>query len=130
MGSKNPLLRQSLPNGLTLELHDLSQVMAGDRWQVVLEVRVSIPVSEAFLPADLKDRALEVSAALGSEITFTQQEIHHFIDAQEVPALLEEMQKRLLKGLLGYLSHPDFAGRYLRKKFADHQERERWYPVE
>lgn len=128
MMRKNLLLRRSLKNGLSLELYDLSRPMAGDRWQVVLEVRVPIPVTEAFLPADLKAQAPEVMEALGPEIAFTQQEIHHFIDAREAPALLEEMQERLLHGLEDYLSHPDFAGRYLRRKFAEQQERQRWYP--
>lgn len=130
MATKSLLLRQALPNGLVLELYDRSRPMAGDRWQVILEVRVPIPVNEASLPADLKERTPEVIEALGPEISFSQQEIHHFIDARQVPALLEEMRERLLEGLSEYLSHPDFAGHYLRKKFAEQQERQRWYPVE
>lgn len=130
MTTKSLLLRRSLPNGLLLELYDRSRPMAGDRWQVILEVSVPIPVNEAALPADLKERAPEVIAALGPEIIFTQQEIHHFVDAREVSALLQEMQERLLQGLSDYLGHPDFAGRYIRKKFAEYQEKQRWYPAE
>lgn len=130
MTTKSLLLRRSLPNGLLLELYDRSRPMAGDRWQVILEVSVPIPVNEAALPADLKERAPEVIAALGPEIIFTQQEIHHFVDAREVSALLQEMEKRLLQGLSDYLGHPDFAGRYIRKKFAEYQEKQRWYPAE
>jgi hypothetical protein len=115
------LLRQALANGLILEFHDRSKLMTADRWQVVLEVRLPIPVSAATLPPDLADRAPEVIAALGPEILFIQQEVHHFIDDQEFPGLLQEIQTRLFKGLEGYLGHPDFAGRYLRKKFAEHQ---------
>jgi hypothetical protein len=118
------LRRHHLPNGLTLEFHDLSRPMAGDRWQVVLEVRLPISVSAATLPPDLADRAQEVSAALGPEIVFRQQEVHYFIDRQEVPALLQEMQTRLWEGLQDYLGHPDFIGRYLRKKFAEYQARQ------
>ena len=113
------LRRQVLANGLILEFHDRSRLMAGDRWQVILEVRVPIPVSAATLPPDLADRAAEVGAALGPEVVFTQQEVHYFIDVHEVPGLLQEMQTRLLRSLEGYLGHPDFAGRYLRKKFAE-----------
>jgi hypothetical protein len=116
------LLRQALANGLVLEFYDRSRLMAADRWQVVLEVRLPIPVSAATLPPDLADRIPEVIAALGPEILFTQQEVHYFIDVREVPGLLHEIQTRLLKGLEGYLGHPDFARRYLRKKFAEHQE--------
>ena len=117
------LLRRPLPNGLTLEFHDLSRPMAGDRWQVILEVRLPISVSPATLPPELVDQAREVSAALGPEVIFTQQEVHHFIDGKEVPALLEQMQTRLWDGLQNYLGHPDFVGRYLRQKFAEHQKR-------
>lgn len=127
MVAERLLLRQSLPNGLVLEVYNRSQPMAGDRWQVVLEGHVFITVSEAVLPADLKERAQEVIATLGPEIVFIQQDIRHFIDVREVPAILQEMQERLLKDLGPYLGHADFAGRYIRKKFAEHQQRRDWY---
>ena len=114
------LRRRSLPNGLSLEFHDLSRPMAGDRWQVIIEVRLPVAVNADTLPPDLADRAGEVMAALGPEIVFTQQEVHHFIDTREVPALLQEVETRLWEGLKGYLGHPDFVGRYLRKKFTEH----------
>lgn len=117
------LLRQSLPNGLVLEVYDRSRPMAGDRWQVVLEIRLPIPVSVATLPPDLLNQAQEVLETLGPEIFFIQEEVHHFIDAKEKPALLEKMQARLLESLGTYLSHPDFVGRYIRKKFAYCQKR-------
>jgi hypothetical protein len=110
-----------LPNGLTLEFHNLSRPMAGDRWQVIVEVRVPITVSGATLPPDLASRASEVIAALGPEIAFTQQEVHHFIDNREVPGLQEKVQTRLWEGLKDYLGHPDFVARYLRKKFSEKQ---------
>jgi hypothetical protein len=117
------LLRHQLANGLILEFYDLSKPMAGDRWQVVLEARLPIAVDASTLPPDLADRAPEVRAALGPEIVFTQQEVHYFIDVHTVPGLLQEIQTRLLQGLESYLGHPDFAGRYLRKKFIEHQKK-------
>ena len=90
--------------------------MAGDRWQVILEVRLAVPVHAGNLPPDLADRAPEVAAALGPNVTFTQQEVHHCIDARQVPALLQDIETRLWDGLKDYLGHPDFTGRYLRKK--------------
>ena len=128
MVTESLLLRQSLPNGLVLELYDRSRPMAGDRWQVVLEARLAIALSAVPLPADLQERAPEIMEALGPEIIFVHQDIRHFIDFREVPAILQEMQDRVLEELAGYLGHPNFAGRYIRKKFAEHQERQRWYP--
>jgi hypothetical protein len=42
--TETALLRQPLPNGLILEFFDRSRPMAGDRWQVILEVRLPVPV--------------------------------------------------------------------------------------
>ena len=124
MVTERLLLRQSLPNGLVMELYDHSRPMAGDRWQVTLELRLPIPVSPANMPPELADRGQEVIAALGPEILFTHEEVRYFINAREVPAYLEEMQTRLLEGLKGYLGHPEFVERYIRNKFAEHQERQ------
>jgi hypothetical protein len=115
--------RQTLANGLTLEFHDVSRPMAGDRWQVILEVRLPVPVTTDSLPPDLADRASAVLSALGPEIVFTQQDVRHFIEVRKVPAILEEMQARFLAGLGAYVSRPDFAGRFIRRKFSAYQER-------
>jgi hypothetical protein len=117
------LLRHPLANGLILEFHDCSRPMAGDRWQVIIEARLPIPVNATTLPSDLANRAAEVTAALGPEILFSQQEVHYFIDVHEVPRLLQEIQTRLLQGLEGYLGHPDFAGSFVRKKFVENQKK-------
>lgn len=127
MNSERLLCRQTLANGLNLELLDHSRPLAGDRWLVKLEVRVAIPVTAETLPPELKERCQEVVEALGPEITFRKEDVRHFIDQREVPELREKMQARLLRGLTSYLGHPDFAGRYLRKKFAEYEERQRWY---
>ncbi len=115
------LFRQNLSNGLTLDFYDCSRPMAGDRWQVILEVRLPIPVTAATLPPDLRDRTDEVITALGPEIIFTKQEIRHFIDIQEVQMVLQKIQTRLWEGLRNYVGHPDFAGRYITKKFTEVQ---------
>lgn len=119
--TETALFRQNLPNGLTLEFYDCSRPMAGDRWQVILEVRLPVPVTAATLPPDLRDRADEVLTALGPEIFFVKKEMRHFIDIREVPGALQEMQTRLWEGLKNYVGHPDFAGRYIHTKFAELQ---------
>ncbi len=126
MTAKESLIRrQTLANGLNLEFHDVSRPMAGDRWQVILEVRLPVPVATASLPPDLVDRAPEVLNALGPEIVFSQQDVRHFIDVRKVPAILEAMQARFLEGLGAYVSRPDFPGRFIRRKFIEDQGRQR-----
>ena len=118
--------RHPLDNGLILEFWDLSRPMAGDRWLVVLEARLAIPVGAATLPPDLMGQEAEISRALGPEIIFSQRNERIFIATDEYPATLKEIEARLLALAPAYLAHPDFAGRFIRKRFAEFQEKERW----
>jgi hypothetical protein len=63
MNSGKSLSRHLLSNGLTLEIWDRSRPVAGDRWLVVLEGTVKVPVNDTTLPLELKPRAAEVMAA-------------------------------------------------------------------
>lgn len=119
--------RHPLNNGLILEFWDLSRPMAGDRWLVVLEARIAIPVGAATLPLDLMGQEAEISRALGPEIVFSQQDQRIFIAADEYPAILKEIEARLLALAPSYLGHPEFAGRFIRKRFTEFQEKERWH---
>ncbi len=118
--------RHDLPNGLTVEFWDLSKHTAGDRWQVVVEARIAIPLVPENLPAELRDRQSEVASALGSPVMFTKQEVRNFIAVGEVPALVQKIASDLFASIRGYLGHPDFAPRFIRKQFKDFQERAAW----
>jgi hypothetical protein len=109
-------LRHPLNNGLTLEVWDLSRPVAGDRWQVVLEARITVPVSPA-----------EVAAALGEQLVYSRRDARNFIDARQVAAVLQEMENRLLELAPGYLGHPDFAQGFIAKEFAAYQEKRRYH---
>jgi hypothetical protein len=120
------LSRHALSNGLTLEFWDQSHPTAGDRWQVAAKARIAMPVIPAHLPPELQDRLEEVRAALGSEAVFAKQEIRIFVAAGEVPGLLKQIEADLLASLRRYLGHPEFAPRFIRRKYQDFQERQSW----
>jgi hypothetical protein len=126
MNSARLIARHPLDNGLTLEFWDHSRPVAGDRWYVLLETRVTIPVRDDTLPPDLKAQASQLVETLGEEITFSQREEHNFIAASEVPGLLKDMQDRILTLAPGYFGHADFAARFIRRKFAELQELQQW----
>lgn len=127
MNSEKLLSRHPLNNGLDLEFWDLSRPVAGDRWQVVMEARIRIPINEATLPAELRPRIDVVTKALGREMVFSRQEVRNFIAADEVAGLLKEMTARFLSTVATYLDRPGFAPGFIRKTFAAHQEKPRWY---
>jgi hypothetical protein len=119
--------RHPLDNGLILEFWDQSRPMAGDRWLVVLEARIVIPVGAATLPPDLKGQEAEISRSLGPEIVFSQRDQRIFIAADEYPATLKEIEARLSTLAPSYLGHPEFPGRFIQKRFREFQEKERWH---
>ena len=118
------LSRHALNNGLVLEFWDLSRPVAGDRWQVVVEARVPLAVTADTLPPDLGPHLNQVIAALGKNLVFTKQEVRNFIAVGEVANLLTQIEAQLLASLRGYLGHPEFAARLIRKRFAECQERQ------
>lgn len=126
MTTEKLLSRHPLNNGLTLEFWDLSRLMIGDRWIITLELRITIPINAANLPPDLLSHEAEIVRVLGPEIVFSQRDERNFIAAKEFDASLEEMQARLLTLAPSYFGHPEFAGRLIRKRYAEFQEKQRW----
>jgi hypothetical protein len=120
------LSRHDLKNGLHLEFYDRSRPVAGDRWQVVVEARVVVAVTAGNLPPDLRPQTAQVIAALGPEAVFAKEEVRNFVAAEEMEAILAEIEKQLFSSLSAYLGHPEFAPRFIRKKYADHQKTKAW----
>ena len=116
------LSRENLKNGLVLEFWDLSRPLTGDRWQVMVEIRVPVAITPETLPPELGPQGDAVSAALGTEVVFIKLEERIFVAAGEVPALVAQLQEQLRSSLAAYLAHPEFAPRFIRKKYADHLE--------
>jgi hypothetical protein len=118
MKTSQLLHRHALDNGLTLEFWDHSRPLVGDRRFVCLEARIAVPVRAETLPPELQAQGGRVLEALGEEIIFSQRQERNFIAASEAPALLQDMQDRILALAPGYFAHADFASRLIRKKIA------------
>jgi hypothetical protein len=126
MNSGRLISQHALANGLILELWDHSRPLVGDRWYVLLETRIAVPVRVDTMPPELKSLAEQMVTALGDEIIFTRTEERNFISAAEFPGLLQDMQDRVLKLAPGYFGHPNFAASFIRGKFAERQKLEHW----
>jgi hypothetical protein len=113
---------QILANGLRLEIRDESRKVAGDRWLLSLRALVTVP-----LPLDpseeLSQEILELlRRKVGDTVYFQLVETRNFIAENEKPGLLEDLKKTLLENSLTYLSHPDFARRFLKSTAAKIRE--------
>jgi hypothetical protein len=109
-----------------LEFWDYSRPIAGNRWFVLLEVRITILIRPDNLPPELRGQEDQVKEALGDEIIFSHKDERNFISATEAPKILKHMQDRILEMAPGYFGHPDFAAGFIRRKFLEKQELQRW----
>ncbi|MEN6318642.1 MAG: hypothetical protein ABFD82_07800 [Syntrophaceae bacterium] len=126
MNTERLISRHPLNNGLTLEFWDYSRPIAGDRWFVLMDVRITIPIRSDTVPPELQGRADQIREVLGDEIIFSHKDERNFIAATEAPKILKDMQNRFLDMAPSYFGHPDFAARFIRGKFAEKQEQQRW----
>ena len=126
MNTERLISKHPLNNGLILEFWEYSRPIAGDRWFVLIEVRIAIPIRTDTLPPELREQADQVREALGDETIFSHKDERNFISATEAPKILKDMQNRFLEMAPGYFGHMDFAARFIRGKFAEKQKLQRW----
>lgn len=123
-----PLASQTLDNQLTLNLFDASRKMAADRWQLELVLRIDVPVNEACFrgkptPPASQDKLI---AALGETTRFEYRDQRTFVDAAEKATILAKMQADLMAMAPRYYGHPDFAARFITKKYIESQKNSRF----
>jgi hypothetical protein len=113
----------SLENNLTVELYDASKKIAGDRWQVSLVARMVVPVDDAIDKGGIDPtKAVEIRQVLGDAVTYEIKKQRNFIDAREKTAVFDQLLDVFSNYSRPYLSHPDFAGRFVLKTFYDRQK--------
>jgi hypothetical protein len=104
-----------LKNGLQLEVLDCSRKIAGDRWQVVMTVRMNIPVKMLGPvngdPPDLN--VDEVISLMGENVRFEQKKERNFIDGNQKDDVLDNMIDSFFYTSFDYVSNPDFPKRYI-----------------
>ncbi|MFP4040380.1 MAG: hypothetical protein ACLFS7_07550 [Desulfosudaceae bacterium] len=113
------LERCRLENGLELFLYDASRRVAGDRWQVVLIVRAEVPVVASLLALPDGKSGDDIRSVLGDSLVWEQRRERNFIDEKEKKAVFEAMVRRFNDNTRGYLAHPDFAAKFIARRYDD-----------
>jgi hypothetical protein len=104
-----------LGNGLELEIWDLSRIVAGDTWLVSMEIRIYIPLSPENLELLKKnEKAYSIlKKEYGPKVPYRNNQERHFIAKNEKEDVFREFMEIVKRDLYNYISHPDFAKRYL-----------------
>lgn len=127
-----PLETRQLPNGMTLQLVNVSRPQTADRWIVALEVRIDIPVDAHSLSAlDGDGPPLEaLRQALGSRVTYVSRKERVFVPTEDKAPLLQTFQDEFCRNTLPYLALPAFPARFILKQYQAIQKQRSWAPAD
>ena len=102
--------RIALENGLTLEIHDRSRKVAGDRWLVSFEARIDVEVKpEYFQAVAVAQPSFEaIQKAVGKQVSYSYEKSRHFVANSEKQNVFQGLKDRFLTTTLPYLSNAKF----------------------
>ena len=118
----------ALKNGLQLEVLDGSRKIAGDRWQVVLTIRIEIPVKciapddDSQVDYDLND----ILASMGENVCFEHKTQRNFIAENKKDDVLDNMIDSFIYSSFDYVSNPDFPKRCILRRYRENLKRKSW----
>ncbi|RJP76088.1 MAG: hypothetical protein C4522_19155 [Desulfobacteraceae bacterium] len=108
-----------LENNLHVRIYDRSKKLIGDRYQVIMQAEMDIPITQAILEKDVR----KLKNILGDRVTFKQTREKTFIDEGEKEKVLNNMIDSFINDMIPYLSRPDFPVRFINKQYQDQEKR-------
>ena len=116
---------RELPNGLKIQVRDLSRRIAENTTKVELEFLIPVPVKEDYVHNE-EDLHL-LTALFGSEVPFILKKERTFVDNEDQEALCRKLFDDFNDTVLRYIGRPDFPIRFLEAKLADVRKRPHRY---
>lgn len=107
-----------LVNGQNLEIYDISRNIAEETCLVCIIFRIPIKINKNIfnLNTDISDYN-SIKEKLGEEIIYEVKHERNFIKKDLKEAVFVQVKESFLKTNLKYLSHKDFAEKYVMRKF-------------
>mgnify|MGYP006281778727 FL=1 len=116
-----------LDNGLVLRVTDCSKKVGQDAWLVSMKAKIDIPVDESTL-SDVERLGIdppEAVSKLGEQVSYEYKAERNFIMEPEKDALFQSMVEDFMSTNLMYLSNPQFASKFIQKKYRDFTDKKR-----
>lgn len=95
---------------------------------VALTVIIDIFVDQTIFADQDSFNTIEIKEALGGVVRFKRERKRHFVGGRDKDDVIQDLMNSFLTSSLAYLSHPDFARKYILKEFKDYQTKKSWYP--
>ncbi|MBN1664616.1 MAG: hypothetical protein JW943_13535 [Deltaproteobacteria bacterium] len=106
-----------LPNGLIMEVYDLSRQIAADTTKVELLIKIEIKPEESFFS---NREQFDLTRKIFGDVVFYEHHMERtFVNSIEKDTVLNDLLASFKKDSLPYLSHTDFARRFCLSKYSD-----------
>ena len=116
----------SLENELLISFYDESKKIAGDRWQVTVTARIQIVTDQIqFTRMDTEIRS-KIIKVVGEQINYEKKLIRNFIGEKQKEEVVTALYESFLQITRPYLSHRQFAERFVLKTYTDSLEKRKW----
>jgi hypothetical protein len=124
----NRLETRQLSNGTTLNLYDASRRQGADRWIVVMEAHLEIPVDDRCLPQGKLDglKLETIRETLGHRVVYVSRRERIFVPDEDKAGLLTVFQAEFCRNTVPYLLHPAFPPRFILKQYREHLKKRAW----
>ena len=117
--------KMNLDNNLEIKFLDCSKKLMSDRWNLCLLMQIEIPVDENLRNAgDIQEEEISnIIDTVGNSLIFEQKREQVFIDERIKDETLNNMLSSAVDSMVKYLSHPEFAIKYIMKKYKESIEK-------
>jgi hypothetical protein len=121
MKDKTIIKMLDLENNLCVKIYDGSKKLIGDRYQVIMDIEIEIPITHSVLENDhqLLSDIKNLKSLLGDKVMFKKTRDKIFVDEKEKDNLLNTMIDSFVKDIIPYLSRPDFPVKFINKKYQE-----------
>jgi hypothetical protein len=115
----------NLKNGLELIFFDDSKRIAGDRWHVEILARISIRIDSLFQFGKMSNPIIDqdMKKIMGETVCFEKKLVRIFVDEKEKDSVVMNVCESYLSSAGDYLSHKNFAERFVRKIYRETLEK-------
>jgi hypothetical protein len=112
-----------LENDLLISFYDESKKIIGDRWQVVVIARIQIVTDQVHFTRMDPEKRSEIIQIIGEKINYEKKLIRNFVGDKQKEGIITDMFESFLQITRPYLSHRQFAERFVFKTYADSLEK-------
>lgn len=116
----------NLENDLIVLFYDDSKKIIGDRWQVTVTARIQIVTAHVHFYQMDKEKRFEIIQEVGEQIYYEKKLTRNFVGEKQKEEIIKALYESFLQISRPYLSHSQFAEKFIIKTYADSLEKRRW----